>query len=124
MDKNNTRERLAEWIRELIAQDKLYKFYKSKEWVSLKNEVLRENHYECQHCLQHGKYTRAVMVHHVNEVRKRPDMALTKTYIDDTGKEKKNLVPLCFACHEAEHNRFEKIRAEQGKEKFTNKERW
>lgn len=116
---------LAAYIRRLIAEDKLYVFYKSRAWMELRNEVLRDNHYECAHCLQHGKYTRAVMVHHVNEVRKRPDMALTKEYKDDmSGKMVKNLVPLCNACHEAEHDRFENKRAEQGKEKFTNKERW
>lgn len=120
MDKDN----LSSYIRQLIEQDKLYKFYKSKEWIELRDDVLRSNHYECQHCLRHGKYTRAVMVHHVNEVRKRPDMALSKTYIDKEGREQKNLVPLCFACHEAEHDRFEKARTEQGKEKFSNCERW
>ncbi len=119
-----SRAELAEWIRQLIRGNKLYVFYKSNEWLELRSEVLRENHYECQHCLRHGKYTRAVMVHHVNEVRKRPDMALCKTYRDREGQEQKNLVPLCFACHEAEHDRFEKVRAEQGKEKFSNIERW
>lgn len=120
MEKTN----LAAYIRELIDQDRLYVFYKSKEWIELREEVLRDNHYECVHCLQRGAYTRAVMVHHVNEVRKRPDMALTKTYTDQEGQEQKNLVPLCFACHEREHDRFEKIRAEQGREKFANEERW
>lgn len=115
---------LAAWIRDLIEKDKLYQFYKSKEWITLRDDVLREHHYECQHCLAHGIYTRAVMVHHVNEVRKRPDMALTKTYIDREGQERKNLVPLCFACHEAEHDRFEKVRTDLGLEKFTNEERW
>lgn len=115
---------IAAYIRELIRQDKLYKFYKSKEWETLRDEVLMENHYECQHCLENGKYTRAVMVHHVNEVRKRPDMALTKTYTDNSGQERMNLVPLCFACHEKEHDRFEKSRMEQGKEKFVNEEKW
>lgn len=118
------RHDLGVYIRQLIAEDKLYRFYKSREWLQLRDEVLRDNHYECQHCLRRGKYTRAVMVHHVNEVRKRPDMALSKTYIDIEGREQKNLVPLCFACHETEHDRFEKIRSDQGKEKFTNKERW
>lgn len=116
---------LAVWIGELIAQDKLYKFYKSREWLALRDEVLREHHYECQHCLKHGRYKRAVMVHHVNEVRKRPDMALTKEYIDAaSGATVQNLVPLCFACHEAEHDRWEKTRAEQGRERFVNVERW
>lgn len=115
---------LAQWIMELIEENKLYKFYKTKEWLELRDEVLRDGHYECQHCLERGKYTRATMVHHVNEVRKRPDMALNKTYIDVEGQERKNLVPLCFACHEAEHDRYEHIRAKQGKERFTNEEKW
>ena len=119
------RDNLSAYIRQLIEQDKLYKFYKSKEWIELRNDVLRNNHYECQHCLQHGKYTRAVMVHHVNEVRKRPDMALTKEYIDPITKEKKrNLVSLCNPCHEAEHDRFEYHRNKYGVQKFTNEERW
>ena len=115
---------LTTHIRGLIEQDKLYKFYKSKEWIKLRNDVLKDAHYECHNCLCRGKYTRAVMVHHVNEVRKRPDMALSKTFIDKEGKEQKNLLPLCFACHEAEHDRFEKSRALQEIEKFSNKERW
>lgn len=121
MQNNND---IAAHIRQLIADNKLYVFYKSREWIELRNEVLREHHYECAHCLQQGRYTRAYMVHHVNEVRKRPDMALTKTYVDSEGQEHKNLVPLCFACHEAEHDRFELKRTAQGKEGFTNEERW
>lgn len=116
---------LATWIRGLIRDGQIYKFYKSKEWIELRNEVMRDDHYECQHCLKRGIYTRAEMVHHVNEVRKRPDMALTKEYTDAITKEKKrNLVSLCNSCHELEHDRFENIRAKHGTEKFTNEERW
>lgn len=115
---------LVSWIIELIAEDKLYRFYKSREWLELRAEVLRENHHECQHCLRRGKYTRAVMVHHVNEIRKRPDLALTKEYKDKSGATVTNLVPLCFACHEAEHDRWEGTRVENGREKFKNVERW
>lgn len=116
---------LATWIRELIRTDQLYKFYKSKEWIELRTEVMRGDHYECQHCLQRGIYSRAEMVHHVNEVRKRPDMALTKEYVDAiTNETKRNLVSLCNACHEMEHDRFEQYRTERGLFKFTNEERW
>lgn len=115
---------LATYIRRLLAEGNEWKFYKSREWLALRDEVLREGHYECARCLEHGRYTRAVMVHHVNEVRKRPDMALTKTYVDDEGQERKNLVPLCFACHEKEHDRFDAFRAEKAKERFSNEERW
>ena len=112
------------WIRQLIRDNKIYAFYKSDDWLELRDDVMRDAHYECQHCLMHGIYTKAVMVHHVNEVRKRPDMALSRTYIDRAGQEQINLVPLCFACHEAEHDRFEEIRKKQGREKFSNEERW
>lgn len=115
---------LATYIRRLLAEGNEWKFYKSREWLALRDEVLREGHYECARCLEHGRYTRAVMVHHVNEVRKRPDMALTKTYVDDEGQERKNLIPLCFACHEKEHDRFDAFRTEKQKERFVNEERW
>ena len=116
---------LATWIRQLICDNQLYKFYKSNEWIVLRAEVMREDHNECQHCLKRGIYSRADMVHHVNEVRKRPDMALTKEYTDPvTNEKKRNLVSLCNACHEVEHDRFEAYRIKQGKERFTNEERW
>ena len=95
---------LAVWIRQLIKDGNIYQFYKSNEWLDLRDDVMRDAHYECQHCLLHGKYTRAEMVHHVNEVRKRPDLALTREFIDPITKEKIiNLVALCNSCHEKEH---------------------
>ena len=116
---------LASWIRQLISENKLYKFYKSHDWLELRDEVLRENHYECQRCAEKGMYTRAVMVHHVNEVRKHPHLALTKEIEDKvTGRTYKNLVPLCFACHEDEHDRFADFNSARNAAKFTNVERW
>lgn len=115
---------LADWIRGLVRTGEIYKFYKTTEWLELRDEILRDGHYECARCLERGRYTRAVMVHHVNEVRKRPDMALSRTYIDNEGREQKNLVPLCFNCHEKEHDRFDVFRTERDKDQFTNEERW
>ena len=85
---------LATWIRQLIADDKIIFFYKSKEWIDLKDEVMSDNHYECQECLKRGRYTRADCVHHVNEVRHRPDLALSKHYTDAEGKQQKQLIHL------------------------------
>ena len=79
---------LDAWIRELIREDKIYLFYKTDEWLDLRADVMRDAHNECQHCLKEGIYTRAEMVHHINEVRKRPDLALTREYIDPITKEK------------------------------------
>lgn len=38
------------------------------------------DHSECQRCREHHKYTPATTVHHVNYVRKHPDMALEIWY--------------------------------------------
>lgn len=115
---------LSSWIRELEQENKIYKFYKTTEWITLRENILSENHYECQHCAEHGKYTRATMVHHVNELRKRPELALSRTYIDGEGNEHKQLVPLCHFCHEAEHGRFDEWNRKRIANKFMNTERW
>ena len=116
-----TDKTLAKWIRELIRADKVHLFYQTKEWKELRREVLEDNHYECQRCKEKGKYTRATCVHHVNEVRVRPDLALNKYYTDAEGKQQKQLIPLCDACHNIEHD---KLGNWQRKDKFTNEERW
>lgn len=116
---------LATWIRQLIAEDKIYQFYKSDEWIRLRDEVLRDAHYECQECLKNGIYKRAEMVHHVNEVRKRPDLALTREFVDQiTGEKLINLIALCNPCHEREHDRCGNFRRQNGREQFRNEERW
>ena len=117
---------LSTWIRQLIREDKLYAFYKSDDWLELRDDVMRDAHYECQHCLRDGIYTRAEMVHHINEVRKRPDLALTREFIDPiTHETVNNLVALCNSCHEKEHpDRFGNYRMRRGIERFTNQERW
>lgn len=96
---------LASWIWELIAENKLYKFYKSPEFVRLRAEVLRDYHWECVRCRERGVYTRAKVVHHVHEVRDRPDLALTRWVREPDGSTTENLIPLCFNCHEIEHGR-------------------
>lgn len=49
------------------------------------------DHSECQRCREHHKYTPATTVHHVNYVRKHPDMALEIWY-EWHGVRKRNLV--------------------------------
>ena len=100
--------KLEKWIKELIAKDELWRFYKSKYWAGnkdtkgLKNEILEEQHYECQECLKEGKITKADTVHHVQFVRKHPKLALSKHYTYK-GKQYKNLVAVCAACHNRLH---------------------
>jgi 5-methylcytosine-specific restriction endonuclease McrA len=111
---------LAAFINRLIQEGNIYKFYKTKEWMELRLEVLQDKHYECQHCLDKGKYKRAECVHHINEVKHRPDLALSKKYIDIQGNEHDNLIPLCNQCHNEVHDRV----GSKKKYKFNNKERW
>lgn len=112
---------LATYIRRLIKEDKIVKFYLSEDWKELKEEVLEFFHYECQECLKKGEYTKADCVHHHNEVRHRPDLALSRTYIDEEGHTQYNLIPLCNTCHNKVH---EKLIKWQREGKFTNVERW
>lgn len=112
---------LAVYIRQLIAEDRVEEFYWTDDWKELRQEVLDDLHNECQRCLKKGRYTRAVCVHHVNEVRHRPDLALSKYFIDAEGNKQRQLIPLCNICHNIEHDKLGKW---QRKDKFTNKERW
>ena len=114
---------LDDWIRSLIREDTIYKFYKTDDWLELRADVLRDQHYECQRCIESGIYTRAEMVHHVNEVRKVPRLALSRTFIDKDGTEQKNLIALCNNCHEIVHDRLKEWQKNMNP-KFENEERW
>ena len=113
---------LVQWINKLIEEDKLWKFYKSKQWIQLKTEVLEEHHHECYICRQQGKITRANTVHHVNYVREKPQLALSKYYIDNNGNKQLNLIPICKACHNKVH--YKDKLGKLHEDKFTNEERW
>lgn len=112
---------LASYIRKLIADDNIAEFYQTKEWKELRAEVLDAYNNECQECLKRGRYTKADCVHHVNEVKHRPDLALSKTFTNEEGKTQKQLIPLCNTCHNIVHD---KLGNWQRKDKFVNKERW
>jgi 5-methylcytosine-specific restriction endonuclease McrA len=98
-------EQIIKWINE----GQLWKFYKSKEWRNLRPKILIEQNYECQYCKTMGIITKAVTVHHVQEVRKHPELALSRYYYDENGSKQRQLVSICKACHNKEHDRiFEK----------------
>ena len=109
------------YIKQLIANDKVAEFYQTDEWKALRQEVLEDCFYECQECLKKGNYTRADCVHHVNEVRKNPALALSRYYTDKDGNKQMQLVPLCNACHNLVHD---KLGEWQNKDKYRNAERW
>ena len=96
---------LESWIRELIRADKMYRFYKTDEWLQLRSEILADHHYECERCEKMGKLSRATMVHHEYEVKDRPDLALTRWIEDAEGNKREIMHPLCSRCHNDEHGR-------------------
>lgn len=112
---------LSKYIRQLIRDNKIELFYYSEDWKELRQDVLDFFHNECQECLKTGRYTKADCVHHINEVRHRPDLALSRYYIDGQGNKCVNLVPLCNQCHNIVHDKLSKW---QRKDKFMNEERW
>ena len=112
---------LAVYIKQLIREDKLEKFYFSDDWKELRLRVLEDNHFECQECMKKGKYVKADCVHHINEVRQRPDLALSRYFTDHKGNRMPNLLPLCNQCHNLIHD---KLGEWQRKDKFFNEERW
>ena len=113
---------LRAFILYLIEIDKLERFYQTEEWKKLRLEVLEYFHNECQHCLKRGRYSKAKCVHHVNHVKNRPDLALSRYFVDEKGQKQLQLVPLCDTCHNLEHP--EKLMTEKQKNRFVNEERW
>lgn len=92
------------WISDAVQTGDMQAFYKSGAWLRKRREVLAYDHYECQDCKAAGRYTRAEMVHHEKHVRDRPDLALSMWHVDPaTGERTRQLISLCFACHERRH---------------------
>lgn len=115
---------LRAYIQGLIDRDEVEKFYLTEDWQELRLEVLEDYHNECQECLKRGRVTtQALHVHHVNELRHRPDLALSRWYTDSKGRRLPNLVPLCRACHNEAHPEKGYGKSQSG-DKFTNEERW
>lgn len=97
---------LREWLLELFASKREYKFYKTDDWLDLREDVMNDHHWECERCEEHGCYSEAQTVHHEFEVRDYPELALTR-WIDDpvTGEKREVLHPLCNQCHNEVHGR-------------------
>ena len=99
------------WLQRLIMHDDLIRFYQCREWRHLRLKALERDHYECQVCQRRGKYSKARNVHHLKEVKDRPDLALTLT----------NLECVCIACHNDIHDKRLKI---DKRKPFVSEERW
>lgn len=102
-------------------------FYDSAAWKHKRMMILERDHYECVDCRQrvtthpeaelHGwerKIHKARQVHHIQELKDRPDLAL-----DDD-----NLVSLCVMCHNIRHGRNPFEFRNQQKKKRCTEEMW
>ena len=75
-------------------------WYNSEPWRSTREAVLKADRHECQRCKERGRYSRAVLVHHVKHLKDRPDLALS---IIDPATGERQLVSVCKRCHELLH---------------------
>ena len=89
------------FVQECIEKD-IHRFYTWARWKSLRAKVLDMDKHECQLCKSRGKYTKATTVHHVNYVKRHPELALD-IYYTYKGKTKRNLISLCHDCREEVH---------------------
>lgn len=91
------------WLAELeglLEAGEEARFYDSRAWRRLRREVLRLDSNECQRCKSLGRYRRGAIVHHVQHLADRPDLALS-IWDPETGE--RQLVTVCKDCHEALH---------------------
>lgn len=111
------------WLRGLIAAGDVHPFYVTGEWRQLSTQVLQLDRHECQICKDRKRYRKADLVHHVNRVRRHPELALDIWYTDSNGERKRNLISVCKICHETVCHP-ERMRKTQKKPGFYTPERW
>lgn len=113
--------KLTEEVKRQVLLGNIDALYKTKEWQMLREKVLERDHYECQRCNGQNdlgksnkriRLTKANTVHHIQEVRDRPDLMLDEN----------NLISLCHECHDVVHNRVTKT-FNKPRQRLT-KERW
>lgn len=108
-----------ERIKKLISAGQENIWYNSAAWRSTRKMVLKMDHYECQRCKARGRYSKAVLVHHIKHLKDRPDLALS-LYDPDTGE--RQLVSVCKRCHEELHPESQRQYRPQAKP--VTEERW
>ncbi len=101
------------WLRGLIKANKTQLFYKTKEWQRVRTAVLSLDKNECQMCKAQGRYTRADTVHHINELKHKPDLGLSVW-----NENKRNLIAVCATCHEIAHKHRHKYTEPLTKEQW------
>ena len=119
----NSKRYSVEELKQLIADDRLDLFYNSRAWRQLARDVKQAQNNECQRCKARGRYAQASIVHHAQHLREHPDLAYSKCYLDERGNKQKQLIALCFACHEEVHGRM--FKGNTGKRSgYTNEEQF
>lgn len=97
---NSMTEKKLLHLQGLIENGQADKFYSWSSWRKVRDKVFKLDNYECQVCKAKGRYSRAVIVHHIKHLKDRPDLALD-IYDAQTGE--RQLVSVCKSCHEALH---------------------
>ena len=110
-------------------EKEIKKFYNSKEWQKKREYILKRDNHECQDCvtrLEKAKLEgitlvgrdrlirRAEQVHHIEELKVRPDLKL-----DDD-----NLTSLCGICHNIRHDRYVYGFRRKNKKNYASEEKW
>ena len=108
----------------MIIKNDTRPFYNSREWRKLSKRVIKDGNYECYLCRQSGKVSTAVLTHHFNELKLRPDLAYSRTFVDEHGNTRPQLIPLCYDCHEKIHKRGIYEEKPKSEHKFWQEERW
>jgi 5-methylcytosine-specific restriction enzyme A len=102
------------------------KFYDSRDWKQLREEVKKRDNYECQECKRQGlvflntdelnksgkRKKIKLVVHHIKELEDHPDLALE---ID-------NLETVCVNCHNKIHGRVNEFIHKENK--WAHDEKW
>lgn len=80
-----------------MAQQFAKRFYKSKRWQCVRDYVYSRDNGLCQDCLQAGRITPGLEVHHI--------ITLTASNIDDAdiALNPDKLITLCYECHKKRH---------------------
>ena len=112
-----TPDYIVEWVFDLIREDRIHDFYRSRIWRNKSLEVRRRQK-ECQEHKRLKSYVAPQMVHHVMPLKQHPQLALSDYYLEADGTKRVQLEAECHACHE----RLERRDGSKTAEKFP--ERW
>lgn len=97
----------------VVNKNRRRKFYKSKEWIKKRKEIVERDNNECQKCKSKGLATVgqnvALDVHH-------------KVHLEDSWElrlDSDNLITLCRPCHNSEHpEKLKEFHVEVHEERF------